>query len=688
MKKRELMERIEFQLPISFSLLLAVLGLYLCAFFSHIWILFVFLLASVILSAFAHALYARTPERLSGADRIAVVLLVSVYALCTVSLLSFSLRTFIFSGPRVAAVVTLLMAVVFLAMTVLEAVYLVKVVGVKRNADMPRGSVWRRVLPVAIVAAAIVALNIEIFGGWLRWDSYDYFYWFKNLSYSGLTKLANLRPANHAAYGCSVIYLLIDGIIGDAHVSLLMMNVLAVVVGTFAFWRIGVKMFPHWKPVSHALYACIYAFSPFIFGLSWSINLEAFLMLGLVLFFWGEVERLPLIQTGAALLICFSKETGAVLLAAIMAVRLLMNFLSRKKRDGGLVSKLELGVSLPVLACGLFWVVDFFVNSWVSSNSSWIPTTTNVNFNSFGLNLIYIGDRIITLIFTNFTWLIIALVAAGFIIGRVRRARAATEERHYFAFELLAGLGASLVPLLFFVTYNHIRYAGPTAVLLLLLLPEALDRMKLGVRLRSVICGALAALYLAQCYVTVDPMMYLFCGTMDKGTGRLAFAKNNILVGGSDATSVSVDAQYNRELMYFDRALDGILRAIEYDDDTVIIISDEYREATVSGYVGAEYLIMGFGYPHMPNAAYISWNAQKGERYLSSSKSDEINILYTSNLFKIYNAINEYEDCIYITFSFSDPSKRERFLYKYKHEVVAEERTCGWEMTAYKLTSY
>ena len=684
MKKRQLLERIDFQLPISFSLLLAVLGLYLCAFFSHLWILFVFLAGSVLLSAFSHWLYASDPQAISPSDRIAIKLIIAVYALVTVSLLSFGVRM-IGSGRTASAAVALLMAAVFLALTAFEIGYL-KSTSVKSDNTLSKPT-WRAFLPIAIICAVVVILDIEIFGSWLRWDSYDYYYWFKNLSYSGLTKLANLRPANHAAYGCSVIYLIIDGIIGNAKVSLLVINVLMVIAGTFAFWRITAKLFPHWKPVTHTVYACLYAFSPFIFGLSWSINLEAYLMLGLVLFFWGEVERLPLVQTGAALLICFSKETGAVLLAAVMAVRLLMNFLSGSKRKQSFISKLELNISLPVLACGLFWIVDFFVNSWVSSNNSWIPTTTDVKFNGFGFNLTYIGDRLITLIFTNFTWLIIGILATGFIIGRIRKNRVESEERRYFLVELLAGIAASLIPLLFFITYNHIRYAGPTAVLLLLVLPEALDRMNITCRIRSGLCGALAAIYLLQCYITVDPMRYLLCGTLDKGTGRLAFAKNHILVDGSTTSSISVDAQYNREIMYFDGALDKILQAIEYDDDTVIIISDEYREPTVSGYVGAEYLIMGFGYPHMPNPAYVAWDSESGTRYLSADEDDKINILYTNNVFKIYNAIKEYEDCVYIRFSFSDQSKHERFLYKYNYKEIACESSFGWEITAYKLTS-
>ncbi len=682
MENREFFKKIAFQTPISISLVISFLGLYFGAFLGHMWMIVLGLMLGIALTLASHFLHSTRRKEFLLEDFLSVALLVGIYGIMAISLGIFSVRKFISAGVSAPIVVTALTALIFLALFVFELLYLKPIP--KPEWDKKKSLM---LLPIVGLAFAVIILNLENFNAWIRWDSYDYYYYFENLSYSSLNVFDNLRPANHAAYGCSIIYMVVNGIIGNTKVSLLLINILMLVVGTLLFHRITVKLFPHWHWYSHLATSCIYAFSPFIFGLSWSINLEAYLIFGLVLFFWGEIEKLPIIQTFAAVLICFSKETGAIILATVMIARLATNFIIKSKRKNSFINKLELGLSVPVLTVGLVWFYDFLENSWVSSNNLEIDTSIkDVAFNEFGFNEIYVNDRFTSLLFTNFTWLILVVVLAGFAIGLIRW-KACSDERTYLLVELVAGLAVSLVPLFYFITYNHIRYAAPSAILLLLLLPEALDRMLSGCRVRTALCGILAACSLAQCYITVDPMMYSHFNMLNKGQSKLAISDNNILADEEENVfSISVDAQYNREIMYFDEALDEILEAINYDDKTCLLISGEHVKPSIGQYVGAEYLILGFGYPYMAKPRYICWDADKGERYLGTNKSDQINVAYVGQNHDFEMALEKYDRCILISFSFSNEDRFNSLLNDFNHERIAQKTTKGWTIYADKVT--
>ena len=683
MENREFFKKIAFQTPISISIVISFLGLYFGAFLGHMWMIVLGLMLGIALTLASHFLHSARRKDFLLEDFLCVALLVGIYGIMAISFGIFSVRKFISAGVSAPIVVTAFAALMFSALFIFELFYLKPIKKPKWDKKN-----FLALLPLAALSFVVIILNLENFNAWIRWDSYDYYYYFENLSYSSLNVFDNLRPANHAAYGSSIIYMVANGIIGNTKVSLLLINILMLVVGTLLFYRITARLFPHWHWYSHLATSCIYAFSPFIFGLAWSINLEVYLIFGLVLFLWGEIEKLPTVQTFAAILICFSKETGAIILATVMIARLATNFIIKSQRKNSFIKKLELGLSIPVLTVGLVWLYDFLENSWVSSNNLEIDTATkDVTFNEFGFNEVYFNDRLTSLIFTNFTWLILVVVLAGLAIGLIRW-KSCSDERTYFIVELVAGLAVSLVPLFYFITYNHIRYAAPSAILLLLLLPEALDRILSGCRVRTVLCSVLAACSLAQCYITVDPMMYSNFSMLNKGESKLAISHNNILADEEENVfSISVDSQYNREIMYFDKALDEILEAINYDNNTCILLSGEHVKPSVGQYVGAEYLILGFGYPHMAKPRFICWNADKGERYLGPNKADQINVAYVGQNHDIEMALEKHDRCILITFSFSNEDRFNSLLNDFNHERIAEKTVKGWTLYADTVTT-
>lgn len=677
-------QKFKFQTPVCFSLVMAFVGLYLCALRGQLWIGLVLVAVSLLPLLWIHGVYAKSGD-FSDSDRYAMWLLAAFWGLLSLSLLLFGLRTRTASGKGGIIILSLIAATLFAALFVLELLYIKKVCGRFPN-QKKRPRELLVFLPIGILCLILVLLNLNLFDTWLRWDSYDYYYYISRVSYTSLINLEALRLANHAAYGCSFLYILVNGITGNPLVTVYAVNLFMLVAGSFLFWRILVKRFPNWKPTAHLLMTCVYAFSPFNFGLVYSISLETFLMFGILLFFWGEVEQLPLGQILGAILICFSKETGAVLLCCVMAVRLAFHIFDKKSKGTPFWSRLELPLTVPVLGLGLVWLYDLVSFSWMSSNSG-PASTIQIRFNSFDFNPTYIKYRLISLLFSNFTWLIFLVALVGFVVGLIRKYKVGSKEQTVFFFECIAGAAALLISILLFVTYNHIRYAAPFVFVLILILPDALDRLFSGIKLRSFLCGVLALCSLAQCYFTVDPLMRSFFNTLEKGKGQVIYTGNKILPEGEFLSCIAVNSQYNREILYFDYAFDELLASIGYNENTWLIMSSssDYEVPSIGGKVFAEYLIFGFGYPHMEDARYVAWDAESQSRYLSTNPSDALRVNYARTNEELHARIATYPRCVYIHFPFRYSADEDPVLRGANYKKIAESTCNGWVLEAFEL---
>ena len=682
---RLLQKRCSFQTPLSAALLISFIGLYACASFRQIWILFVSLGVSILLTLWNHQVFLTRSDELSNADRTAMGISAATYALLALSLGSFGIRIFVTQGFRAKALVSLIVCAVFLALTGYELICLRKAIPVEEK-DLSKKKNWLRAIPLALLCLLLILLNLENFNAWIRWDSFDYYYYVQDISFSTVTDLEELRLANHAAYGASLLYIIVNGLFDNPVFSIYAVNLALLVVGTVLFYQISQAMLPDRHPVLHLLLACVYAFSPFTHGLVYSISLETFLAFGILLFFWADVRKLPLIQTAAALLICFSKEIGAAVLALVMVVKLLFEIFDPKKKELSLWRRMDLSLAIPVLGYGLFWLYDLLSFSWLSSNNLTIETEYESKFNSFDVNLVYIKERLTSLIFSNFTWLILLVIAAGFAAGALRERKQSDKERQIVLLEILTAIVAILLPTLLFVTYNHIRYGSVFALTLLLLLPEALDRLLNSIRLRAAIAGTLAALCLAQCYLTVDPLMRRCFQSLDKGTGSIVYTGNSILTNGKEMNSISVNGQYNREILYFDEALDELLAQIDpAEDDVCLVFSGEYRAPSIGNFVYTEYLILGFGYPYINDPYYISLDKETGERYLSKDPSDEVSIIYANSSIDLARELPHHDRMIYIQLPFRNADYEQQFLQGHKYKEIASVSHMGWDMVAFEI---
>ncbi len=682
--------RYNFQATIFAAIVISFAGFYMCATFAQAWLLFLSLAIAMVLSIWAHLRFMNRASKektiTQPSDKVTVFVLVLSYALLCISLTRYSINAFLSDGFGLFFVTLAFTAIVFAALTLFEILFISRFVQLKKFSE-----IWAKnkltIIFLSILSVVLIVLNLEIFSAWFRWDSYEYYAYAQRQTLKSLTDLEYMRLANHAAYSCALLYMLFNGIVGNYITAVYLVNLLMLVCGSWMFFGIArqfskTQIFPMTA-------ACVYAFSPFTFGFVYSISLETFLAFGILLFFYGEAKKLPILQILASLLICFSKETGAVILVAIMALKLVFYWISNERKNLPFTQRINLSFVAPIFACGLLWLWDYFAFSWISSNENTaMQTTDGKAFNNFAISFTYIKDRMLSFLFTNFTWIIVILVAVGFVIGIIRRKKlfADTEEKQ-FVWLVIAGFSTSLIPMFLFVTYNHVRYATPTLMLLLLLLPFALKAIFKSTRVRSWICSVLAALSLGQCYFTIDPTMYLFFDTIDKGNGKIIYTSNNIISDDMKRTqAICVPAQYNREIMYFDFALNTLMQEIGYDENTCIMLSSEYMEPYIGGYVGTEYLIWGFGYPYTDYPKYVSFSQDRQKLYLANDRSEMVpaTSIYASTSAMYISII--YDRAIYIQLPFRDEAVEQELLGIYNREEIAKVNVNGWELVAYEIT--
>ncbi len=691
-------KRCAFQTPICVAIVLAFLGVYVGAAAGNAFIALITLVLALVLSVWSHIVYINGFADESAdsimSNKISAFVLFFIYALTALSLAVYSLRT-VFAGEfEISTAAVAVLAALFAFLAVFEILFLNRAVKNEKSISLCASvrmycrANRKLVIALSSLCAVLILLNLEIFGAWFRWDSYEYYGYASRQTLASFEDLEAMRLANHSAYMCSVIYFIVNGITGDMAVTVYLVNLMMLVIGAVIFFRIAYRFSSHKRLLPLLLITCVYAFSPFTHGLAYSISLETFLTFGILLYFYGEAEHIPAVKIIAALIICFSKETGAVILVAIMALKLVINLFSRKDALP-FYKRLELPTTLCIFAVGLMWLYDFLSFSWISSNTADLLVTTDGKpFNNFAISTTYIKDRAVSFLFGNFTWLILLVVLVGFAVGFIRRKTLKIEpEKLQFILLVTVGFVASLFPVFSFITYNHMRYVMPSVILLLVLLPFALEMLFGRVQIRSFLCGALALCSFAQCYLTVDPFMHLFFDTIDKGNGKIIYTSNNVISDKLKRTqAICVPAQYNREIMYFDFAMDELLSKIDYKDDDCILYSAEYEEPFINGYLGTEYLILGFGYPYTEDPQYIAMDEQNKTRYLSSDKTEKMDIRYVYSSITVSNAIKANNRAIYIQLPFRDNDYEEKLLEKYNRAEIARVNIGGWEMVAFEIT--
>lgn len=704
-----LKKRVAFGTPLPFSLFLAFLAFYLgAAWRVSPWRMLPLYLISLLLFLYPHVVALFGRETLTRRDKALVVAITVGSFLLAVFLLVGGVRMVRLSDAKGAAVLFSFAAFFFL-LAAFEVFFLWRS-GVR--VGLPafwRGAFWKEnkravchAIPFLLFFLFLTVSALSTFDAWLRWDSFAYVNWINKLKISALLDLRTMRLADHAAYPWCIIYLVAMLVVGDGYLASLWLNALMLLCGTFFFYRILRRMLPHTHRHLLLLGTCLFAFSPIFLGCVYAISLEYCMAFAFLLYLWGEAEDLPFISVLGAIMVCFSKETGAPTLAAMVGVKLAISLFLSWRRKGSFVPALSLSTTLPILGIGLVWLRDINTFNWMMTNSTANGNTaassaaaesagaaTAPVFNTFGINSVYIHDKLESLFATNFTWLLFGLFALGIVAFLFRRRKDVAAHGVTLFSMSAACLAVSLLIGFVFVTYSHVRYNSVTVMMLSLMLVALLCSVDWHRAVTLALLGLVSLLLLLQCYRTVDPVMLSVLKSADKGHGRICYTQNTVISRDAFGMRFCDSFLYNREILGFDRAFDALLAdTYTYDERICYLISGkDYQAEGALNKVSYDYLILGNGYRYFKNPRYITFDPETGRRFLATTPEREMGFRSVATMQHVKQYFNEFDTVYYIEFPMQDTFFDRVIKPQCTYTECETREVEGWQFKLYRITS-
>ncbi len=550
----------------------------------------------------------------------------------------------------------------------------------------------KKLIAIIGIILAIALVSLSVWTAWPRWDSYNYFRFIEDLSPATLSHLEEMRIADHSAYSASIIYVILNGIFNNMLFTAYFVNFLLVIGGTYCFYTIIKRYYPDWKWYSYGVFSLVYMFSPFTFGILHSINLDSFLLFGLMLYFCAEVKNNNFLTVISAVIICFSKEIGPVILATTICVKLLYIYLENKKEKFD-IKKFNPSCIASILLCGLVWFVDTLLNNWAGSNGG-AATTDGSRFNFFGLSGVYLKDKIKTILFTNFTWLVLLVATVCLVVIIIKFIKGGEEKKKISSLtcQLFAVLVITFILAISFITYNHIRYNMLVVSFVYIFAVLLLGKIEIKALVKNVVVGVIALLFFVQAFITIDPMMYLTMDKIDCGNGYILATQNNLFVNQDVDNKIMLNlcdnVSYNRQSIYLDKALNKAIELTNYEKGkTCYVLSGEYYSPSLQENVSSEYLVLGNGYQYYTEKArYVAWNNRTKSRYLSKNPEDNMAIFFIDDHDDLKQALSEYEEVYYIKTPFGDENFRNNVLLGNNVTYIESVVSNVWKLELYKIS--
>lgn len=375
--------------------------------------------------------------------------------------------------------------------------------------------------------------------------------------------LRAMALAGHPAQAYAA-YMMLGQFLGFANFAIANFQMhLLHVVEILAFSGIAGQLFPgqgrRWERL---LATALFAFTPLVYGLSLTISPDFAVLAYFCLVVWAVLRGYPILAVASGVMLCFSKEYGAILYAGlvlgIFGVFVPYNAcrgVAPRRRLLAMGWKKHLPLLLPLALYSLYLALGGSL--WRLSSAQEAASAV-----LHQPELWILRDKTIQLFLANFNWLVWGFIGASLPLAFIWHRReafqppAASGPGVWFVV-----LGVAMVPFLLvnyqYVTWSNARYVLPVCLMTILLLVRALESW---VRPIPVRVGALAVclvLFGASCVRTFDPVLLRAFPTFRFGERRMSFYNSVATV--CDLTF------YNREYVYYNRLFDRFLEEAGYD---------------------------------------------------------------------------------------------------------------------------
>jgi hypothetical protein len=370
-------------------------------------------------------------------------------------------------------------------------------------------------------------------------------------------------------------------------VPLLAFNATLFLAAGIAFHRLTRLVFPGADALDRALLTATFALQPSFLAAVVQPGLDLPLLPALLWAIVGILERRWLVVILSGLALAFTKETGVLLYAVLLACYVLWYTLRAPGTAGERIART---VRLaPATLPGIAFLAYLLYRSTLPNEAViWYGGTTNESpvrqFLVPRLDLYQVNYAVLLLVL-NFAWIVTGVLVADGFIGMVRgahrepRRAVAVADRRALGFLTVLTVAAGYA-LTRFTTFGHTRYFITVMALLSIPFFASLFRLALPTFVRRALLGAYAVLLGISTVRTVDPVSRRLYGTF-------AFGSHDMLrmtrVTGECCGAGQDQLAYSLEFTAFHTLVDDALHTLAPDDSTVIVVPDSTGWILVEG---------------------------------------------------------------------------------------------------------
>jgi len=487
----------------------------------------------------------------------------------------------------------------------------------------------------------------------------------------------------HVIQGLSLFLAIGEMLFPRLVVGVYAVTLILTIISFLCLYSILGKFFPKTSKITKSIATAIMMFYPYILGLFTYVNPDYYACVFTVIMIYCYLKKFNLLFIFFATVNALTKEPGIMIFCVFIGAALLTefvrceeeNFLKRSRKT--ILSNKNLLYIIPPIIFLIFYAVTIkIVTDNPGREAKMTFSWDNDGIDCFGFNLKYISDRLIQFFVSNSTYPTTIVCICGFFVYIYKLIRKRPikllSPGNMPAFMGLIGIfGSYTVFTCLLITRLCPRYVtigGFWLAVFAFASVHVLFRWKL---VRNIVLGALAVLFLIQTYYNIDPYMRLRAYYIHTGKRFLYGAVYKEV----DAKWAGDSRNFNNEFTFYDSLLQGVLRQIDPDEDTIIAqMMVPHDETMICGLETAVY-----------------WNTRTKKRTFDYKDPDSIflkvPVLYTPDEVQQY----AYPDVFYLlTVPYFDGYKTQFFIEFEKRnyyitDTYKAENYVG-RMTVYQMT--
>lgn len=497
-----------------------------------------------------------------------------------------------------------------------------------------------------------VIVSIVSGGNQPRWDAAYFFRYLDNCSISSVFYIPQLSFISHINLSYSMLNLIAELLTGDLYLGMTILNISLAALSGLSVYGIFRIILPKCSEVNYVLATAAYLFSPFLLGMVNNNYWDFWVVCLLPILFYLILKKYWILETIAAFIFCFVKETAVVVYAFMCMGILISEWLQLK----GLPVKDR---CLALMARRKYWVMILTGLVWMGIYIIMPNWSGNGNF---ALEPAYVKSKLAVLFGLNFNWILTLAGAAGGIVILFHRKK--TQNRVKWILPLLLGDLSFILFSCFFVTVNHARYIDAHFPILFIFGIWGICMIQYD-KLRTILLSVLTLLSLIQSYYTLDPVTKCLFVNYNVGKTTMISATRDEYLADSMV--------YNQQYQYFDRALNLALKeAVEDADAKIIFPAIHDKTWCFDGFAETTENVKDY---------YVSrqyWDNVKNMRCILPGRDRIAVDVYNVSAQGNWEAVVKNEKCYYFYVSFAGSEIAQNIREKYKVLEETEWEYRGW----------